>query len=456
MVFVVGLLLICILISFLLTTQNTVIVAGAIVALGLFGFSFLSPRIALYLLILSMLLSPEIGSRDLSGKGFTIRFEDILLLIMGFAWLAKSAVFKNIGFVTRSPLNFPILLYMLVSTVATAAGIMQGTVDSPVTGLLFVLKYFEYFVIFFITVNNIHSKDHIRKLLWAIFLTYIIVLVMGLLQIPRGQRITAPFEGTSSEPNTLGGYLLIMLSLTIVMFFAVTGKIQKALVGMLGILCLIAIMFTLSRATWLGLILTYLMLIVMSHRRNILIFILLVAVAAVPYFLPGVVMERLTYTIKGESSYTVKHKVQGRKATINLDPSTQARLASMRLVLKDFQKKPLLGYGVTGYYFIDAQYHRVLIECGIIGLMAFLYLLWKIGHTLLSLWKRYRTDPLYLILTSGTFCAFIGLLFHAIGTNTFIIVRIMEPFWCLVGLCVAIPVIEGEGWEKSGHKPEAA
>ncbi len=66
-----------------------------------------------------MLLSPEIGMRDLN-KGFTLRFEDILLLIMGFAWLAKSAVFKNVGLITRTALNFPIVLYILVCTLSTS------------------------------------------------------------------------------------------------------------------------------------------------------------------------------------------------------------------------------------------------------------------------------------------------------------------------------------------------
>lgn len=454
--FIVGIFLLCVIIAFFLTTQNVVLVIGGSIALGLFAFGFLSPRIALYLLIFSMLLSPEIGTRDVSGKGFTLRFEDILLFIMGFVWLAKSAVFKNIGFVTRSPLNIPILLYMLVCILSTAMGIMQGTVNSPKTGFLFVLKYFEYFIIFFLTVNNIHSKEQVRRLLWAIFITYVIVLAVGFSQLPMGERITAPFEGSSSEPNTLGGYLLIMFSLTIMLFFSVHSKIQKAVIGALGTLCVIAILFTLSRATWVGFIPMYLMMILISQRRNVLILILLISVAIFPFILPKVVIDRFTYTLRGENPHTMGQTFPGgRKATINFDPSTEARLASMRRVLKDFQKKPLFGFGVTGYFFIDAQYHRVLIESGLIGLTAFGFLLWKIGNTLLFLWKRYRADPLYNTLISGTFCAFIGLLFHSIGTNTFIIVRIMEPFWCLVGLCVVIPFIEGDDWEKRGSKPEA-
>jgi hypothetical protein len=448
-VLVVGIFLLCVGLSFLLTTHNAVMVTGGIIALGLFAFGFLSPRIALYLLIFSMLLSPEFGARDVSGRGFTIRFEDILLLIMGFVWFAKSRVFKNVGFITKSPLNIAILLYMLACIFSVTAGNIQGTIHSPLTSVFFVLKYFEYFIIFFLTVNNVHSKEQVKKLLWAIFITYIIVLVMGLLQIPRGQRITAPFEGSSSEPNTLGGYLIIMFSLTLALFLNSRGMLRKIGVGILGLMCVVAILFTLSRATWLGFIPMYLTYIVISQKRKILAFALVVFLIILPFFLPQIVIDRLMYTVRGDTSSAVGQTMAKMKELhINLDSSTEARLASMQQVIKDFQKKPILGYGITGYYFLDAQYHRVLIESGLVGLTAFLFLLWKTGSTLFMIRRRYLEDPLYNILTTGTFCAFIGLLFHAIGTNTFIIVRIMEPFWCLVGLCVSIPIIEGEGYRR--------
>ena len=37
---------------------------------------------------------------------------------------------------------------------------------------------------------------------------------------------------------------------------------------------------------------------------------------------------------------------------------------------------------------------------------------------------------------------YIGLLVHAIGANTFIIVRIMEPFWFFAGIIAVLPMLE--------------
>ena len=45
-------------------------------------------------------------------------------------------------------------------------------------------------------------------------------------------------------------------------------------------------------------------------------------------------------------------------------------------------------------------------------------------------------------LSVGLIAGLVGLLVHAIGANTFIIVRIMEPFWCLTGIAIALTTIE--------------
>ncbi len=438
----------CIVVSFLLATQNMYLVIGLILAIVIFTIVFLSPRIALYFLIFSMLLSPEFGERDLSGEGFTFRFEDFLLIVMGFAWLAKSSIHKHIGLAVHTKLNRPILIYILTCLISTAWGVINGNVRSPVTGFLFVLKYTEYFVVFFLITNNIHSKSQLKNLLWALFITYLIVLLVGFSQIPKGVRISAPFEGQSSEPNTLGGYLLIMFSLNIILFINVKRLLHKAVLGILSVLCFIAILFTLSRATWLGLAVMYLFLMLFAKKRFHLIIALVIGLICAPFFMPDAVIDRIMYTfnLEGKMERETLERIINNYSLNGetFDSSTSARLESMKNAMKDFQKHPLLGYGVTGYMFLDAQFYRVLVETGLLGLLAFLYLLFAIGKSLHEIWKKYGDDLLYNTLIIGTSCAFIGLLVHAIGTNTFIIVRIMEPFWCLIGMCMAIPIIESD------------
>jgi O-antigen ligase len=99
---------------------------------------------------------------------------------------------------------------------------------------------------------------------------------------------------------------------------------------------------------------------------------------------------------------------------------------------------------VTGYSFLDAQFPRVLVETGLVGLIAFLLLLWAIFRQGIAVFIQ-AGDPLHRGLSMGFLAGFIGLLVHAIGANTFIIVRIMEPFWFIAGMVVMMPELELKG-----------
>jgi O-antigen ligase len=106
--------------------------------------------------------------------------------------------------------------------------------------------------------------------------------------------------------------------------------------------------------------------------------------------------------------------------------------------MRDLSQHPVLGFGVTGYHFVDAQYIRVAVETGFLGLLIFLFLL---GTVLRESHRVYKAshDPFDKGLTIGFIAGFTGLLFHAIGANTFIIVRIMEPFWFIAAMVMMIP-----------------
>ena len=126
-----------------------------------------------------------------------------------------------------------------------------------------------------------------------------------------------------------------------------------------------------------------------------------------------------------------------------LDPSASERLTSYKKGFEKWKKRPILGYGVTGAGFIDGQFLRVMVETGIIGLALFLFLLWRMA---LFLWDTYRSvdDPFFKALYLGMLAALAGLVGHGISASSFIIVRIMEPFWFLMGLAATYPMIKGE------------
>ena len=159
---VISFLLVALLAGFLLTQYSLPILMLAVVALIIFTVSFINIEWGLYILIFSMLLSPEFMSGNTGessmGRGVTLRLEDFLLAVIGLSWLAKNAVDKELGLFLKTPLNKAILFYSLACTLATGFGIMAGRVD-PKTGFFFVLKYIEYFIVLFMVVNHVRQRS---------------------------------------------------------------------------------------------------------------------------------------------------------------------------------------------------------------------------------------------------------------------------------------------------------
>ena len=417
-------------------TKTIALMAGIVI----FFISFSSTEIALYILIFVMLLSPEfvVGTTEGAalGRGVTLRLDDFLLIIIGFSWLARMSINKELGLFLRTPLNKPIAYYIIICLISTLFGAMLGRVQLK-TGFLFVLKYFEYMIIYFMVVNHLESKKQVRNYLGAMLVTCAIVSIIGIAQIPGGGRISAPFEGETGEPNTLGGYLVFMLAINIGLFLNSSFFRDRLIYGLLALLFVIPILYTQSRTSYLAAIPVMLAFVWLSEKRSWVMIALMLISISLPFLAPKAAKERITYTFTQGKSRTDVVEVGG----VRLDTSTSDRIQSWKAASRDWIKHPFLGFGVTGYAFLDAQYMRVVMETGSIGLFTFFLLIYTIFRQTYYVFKQ-TSEPFLKGLSMGFLAGFIGLLFHAIGANTFIIVRIMEPFWFIAAMVVMIPQIK--------------
>jgi hypothetical protein len=436
---------IALLTGFLISQYPPHILIGVAIGCAIFAISFVNVEWGLYILIFSMLLSPEINIGQTDGaslqRGVTLRFEDFLLVVIGFSWFARNAVNKELGLFLKTPLNKAILFYVLACLVSTAFGVIDGRVSAK-TGSLFVLKYVEYFIVYFMVVNNVKSTDQIKRFVFCLLLTCFITGIIGILQIPGGERVSAPFEGEGGEPNTFGGYLLFLGAIAAGLLLNAEGILSKQLFLFLILTIIPSFLFTQSRASYLGLIVTCFVIGMLIRHRLIITGFLTIAFLLSPLFLPQEVKDRIIFTFT-----QAEESGQINIGEIHLDTSTSARITSLKQIMEDWPKKPIIGYGVTGYEFLDSQYPRVLIETGILGLIAFLYLLYSILKLTINHMKEIKT-PYFRGLTIGFLAGFVGLLFHALGANTFIIVRIMEPFWFLAGIISILPTLERQQQEQ--------
>ncbi len=410
--------------------------------------AFTSVELTLYLLIFATLLSPELNfgggiSHEITAgkvsttesRGVTLRLDDILLSLVCLTWLFRMAIYKELGSFRQTPLNQPIAWYWMVALFTTLVGFYVGRVGAY--GFFFVLKYLEYFLLFYMIINHLHDKATIKRFLVILFFTCLVASLVGISQIPSGARVSAPFEGTEGEPNTFGGYLMMMFSLALGIFlYTPKGKRRLLLLLLMGTI-FVPFVFTESRSSYLSFVAAIGLFIIFSEKKRLLIGISLLGLMLAPVLLPQNAIDRVMFTFT-QADEAGQLKVAG----VKIDTSTSERLKSWERVLtKRFPANPMLGVGVTGGGFLDAQYPRVLLESGMIGLVLFIWLLRRIW-VLLKLCYREVSDPIFKGAALGAMCGYGGLLVHAIGANTFIIVRIMEPLMIIIGLLYAARLVQ--------------
>jgi O-antigen ligase len=410
----------------------------AFLALVISIICFLYPRIAFYILIFSMLFSPELIIGQTAAREISFRMDDLLLIIIVVTWLVRAAVYKELSAFRSTPLHTPIALFMGVSLLATFIGMVSGRV-SVATGLFFNLKVFEYFVVFFMVVNYVKEEKEIKTFVILILLVALMVNLYAIYQVPTGARVTAPFEGEFGEPNTLGGYLIIIISLTLALFLLrAFGQRTNFLIPLL-VLSGIIMMFTQSRGSWMGVILMSVPFILLSPKRLFFIAGAILLVIVLPYIAPESTKERFVGTFRSDPFFEQTERFMGK----GLDPSASERVTSYKQGFEKWEKHPVFGYGVTGAGFIDPQFLRILVETGIAGLALFLFLLWRMT---LFLWDTFWSidDPFFKALSLGMLGTVAGLIGHGISASSFIIIRIMEPFWFLMGLVAVYPLLKTE------------
>ncbi len=402
-----------------------------------FIITFINTDAALIMLIFSMLLSPELKIAEVPSRAVVVRIDDILIFVVFFSWLAKTAINKELGLLKRTPLNPLIIGFIFVCIFSTGIGVLSGHVR-PLKSFFYIIKYIEYFMLFFLVTNSIRDKKQIKTFAAVFLITCAIICAYTIPQIGVLGRTTAPFEGDVGGPNALGGYLVLLFAVCMGFFLYSPLPVWQFCSGALACFIIPAFLFTLSRGSYLAFIFMYLTLIILTKKKRLLLIgALILAIFILPVILPGRVTNRITMTFIPGRVYTPLG------ARITLDDSAASRVESWRTVFKKWKKQPILGYGVTGVGLVDTQYHRVLGETGIIGFSIFILLIITIFRHSLHIFNNIE-DEWAQGLALGFLAGFVGLLFHCFSANTFIIVRIMEPFWFLAAMVIMLPDLEGE------------
>ncbi len=313
-------------------------------------------------------------------------------------------------------------------------------------------------LLFAVIRSHVSDRDSNFNIVRYLLITSIFVSVIGIFQYYFGSymhpewvdrslynNISNRAFSTLYNPNVLGSYFILIISIALAGFKSSDGRyslILNTLVLITGGVCMV---LTFSRGAWMGLAVSILVILVFGRRKRLILTILavslLTALIALPEF--KTIMSRINLDF------------------ISNDSSNTYRWYLWKFAVKTFTEHPLVGSGIgsfgfyipshfkaPGYLVSHAHniYLQLLAETGILGFTAF------ISFVLTSMYvsfKLFRSSPCDQTrsLALGVMASSAGLLAHGSVDATLYLPQLSVFVW------ISIAVIRNLGEMEFAYRP---
>lgn len=432
-----------------------------------------------------VILLPKLSFIQVIGTTTDIRIEDFLLAAIYLIWIAEKIFGKEKFHFTL--VHKLMMLFIVIASIGTIWGIINGTVQYHLLGILNILRRVEYFLMFFVAYDWLKPKRLFRYI--EILIAYSVgTVLVGLLQyinlLPMFPSWAFPGRvlyykqfsfllSTFGGHYDFGGFLILIAPITIATFFLV-----KQMYTRLGLLLLIGLYYfslvnSFSRSAYIGFMIGLVVLFILI-RKYILVLLPVLDTLRVAYLYftgqfskydysitftpasespspsPSLIPSSTLHTHKPTPTPTL-HPITKPKLNVGeplqlpsggevtLDPGGAVRVVVWKNAWDHFLKSPLLG---TGYTSIgtgsDNQYLRTLAETGILGLGTFLIIVGTVLYKLYKGYKYFAEGTLEKMFIAALIAGIIGILCEAVLIDIFDSSKIAIFLWFLVGLGMVI------------------
>ncbi len=412
------------------------------------------------LILLLVIGTPLLYARFIYNPWFIstmkITFIQVLVIIAASLYLLTEGRYKLV----KSGLNYPVIAFIIACTISLLSSI---DIYISVYSLFNIILLAGLYVL---VSDVVREREQIRKIMVSLIFVSGLISIYSLgqylgidllnLKVVRSGSISGPFENR----NVLASFLVFTMPVSAGFLFEKISKKLKIMVGLVGIITLIALIYTRTRGAWVGFIgamaffvsaklmaeggMKKILKSLFTKKSLLIIFLMAICLG---------LLIRYDYNRK-RHSFTRKFL-----SIANLkNPATRHRFVMWRTGIDIIKEHPLLGTGMgtfkkihpkyQGKYletkkygrfkglskFIHNDYLEITANTGILGLGTFLWLIVILYWTGLKRLKqinesKYSPNLLIIILSSLT-----AVLIHSFFHYSFYLPTTSMLFWLWLGL----------------------
>ncbi|MFH1778009.1 MAG: O-antigen ligase family protein [Candidatus Omnitrophota bacterium] len=335
----------------------------------------------------------------------------------------------------NATLNFAIGIFIAVAFVS----VFQSDFFSKSLQAFF-FRLLEWVFVYVVVIETINSKLRLERLGKAIVLSAVVVVINAIAQYIMGidlicgrELVQGKITSCFGHFNTLAMYLgPIITIISSFMLYLTKNRWQKIFLTVLILLLVLCMIFSGSRGGWVSLFFALLLVGFLRDKRMFAILII-IAIIFLTTFLTNDRIRENNIVRFGDSG-----RILIWKASLNM-----------------FRERPVFGYGINTFmynyprfmlrtaweeYTSDLPhncYLMIAVEMGIVGFLAFLYLLYALFEIIFKSLARMPKQDFFTGVLTGLLGALICYLIHSFFDNNLQTMQTAFLFWFLVGVTIA-------------------
>ena len=375
-------------------------------------------------------------------------YSTIAMIVLFFLYFLRTIVEGRTNFKTGA-FNIFLVLFMICVLLAQIFSIM------PNTSLRFLVFYLTCFLMVFIMIAVIRSKDELMQVLNMALAGLTIAGIYGVYQYIIKVPVNPTWIDTKinqgnltrvfsffNNPNDFAEVILIFVPFYCAAFFNTKNVFARLIYLAMAVPPVLSMLMTLSRGAWVSLALAAVIYVFFKEKRLIPVFFLL-GIAAVPFLPQSILLRLRTLMNPADSSYSTRIEIWQTIAPI---------LKDYWLTGLGLGNETLLRVSKNYYSFIAKGsipshshnlYLQIWVEIGIFGITSFLaFILTTVKKSIKSI-VHPGDEGIKNVLIAGL-ASLAGLLANGMIEYVWFDRRVMLFFWAAVGIILAALVIQAK------------
>ncbi len=421
---------------------HTLLAAAAFAALLVGLVVIVKPESAFVVSILSIVLG-QLVRIPVGGGEASIIPNDVILPVLIIAWTWRR-LSSGTWRLPRHSLTLPIIFVVLSMGLSLLMNRSDYSQHELISGSLYFLRWLEYLALFWLSFDFLRTHQRAQFYLKLLIWTGAGLALLGFVQlklfpdfsfmVPKGwDPHIGRLLSTWFDPNFLAGYFTLLTSISLAVALSQPWRQARWWWVATGIMS-VATVLTFSRSGYVGFVVA--IGLVALIRSRALLYLGGIAFIATILFVPR-----------------VQERVIGIRT---IDETAKLRLVSYNNAATVIADHPWFGVGYNLYKYVqvrygflkDTQEHSasgsdsslltIWVTTGVIGLIAYLWLLIAMLREAWQTWRNRHLPALWQAFGLGLFSGLLGLFAHSQFVNGLQYPHIMEVMWIFVAMAIMV------------------